>query len=152
GQLLRVGSPEPAAAGDGDAADRDPTDSVPADPADGQAHWKVQVLKTVAAEGDGVDALRERVELHRLWLDASGERVVREQLRVAHLVEGIVRAELNRRILAALPAGGLDGVLEAVRVKELDPYRAAAVLLAQIEGTGSREQGRNALLDVTNAS
>jgi len=119
GQLLRVGSPEPAAETAPQAGDEG-------------TRWKVQVHKTVAADGTGVEDLRERVEAHRKWLEDSGERVIREQLRIAHLVEGIVRAELNRRIQAALPAGGLEGVVEAVRGRALDPYRAAALLLERI--------------------
>ncbi len=131
GQLLRVGSPEPAAADPAHHSGH-PDSHAEADDSSlqsGQAHWKVRVLKTVAAEGEGVDALRDRVELHRAWLESSGEKVVREQLRVAHLVESIVRAELNRRIQAAMPAGGLDAMVEAVRVHAIDPYRAAAQLL-----------------------
>jgi LAO/AO transport system kinase len=119
GQLLRVGSPPPTEEGVREAEDARPV-------------WKVKVLKTIASDGSGVEDLRERVELHRAWLDESGERVVREQLRVAHLVEGIVRAELNRRIQAALPENGLDEVVDAVRRREVDPYSAAALLLREI--------------------
>jgi LAO/AO transport system kinase len=112
GQLLEVQSPPPAPDARG---------------------WKVEVVKTVAADGTGIETLRERIEAHREWLHASGEIVVRDQLRVAHMVENIVRAELNRRIAERLPAGGLDGLVEAVRTRQADPYTAAASLLARLD-------------------
>jgi LAO/AO transport system kinase len=90
-------------------------------------------MKTVAPDGQGVDALLERIEAHRAWLRESGEMAVREQLRIAHTLENILRAELNRRILAAMPAEGLNGMVEAVRARALDPYSAAAQLLARLD-------------------
>ncbi len=118
GQLLRVETPA-AMAADWDDENR----------------WKVQVMKTVAtaaAEGSGVFELRERIEAHRRWLQESGEMAVREQLRIANTLENIVRAELNRRILERLPAAGLGDVVESIRARATDPYRAASELLAAI--------------------
>ncbi len=112
GQLLQVQSPPPDTKARG---------------------WKVLVHKTVAADGTGVEALRARIEAHRTWLHDSGEIVVRDQLRVAHMVENIVRAELNRRIAERLPAEGLNGLVDAVRTRQTDPYSAAATLLARLD-------------------
>jgi hypothetical protein len=53
-------------------------------------------------------------------------------VRVAHTLENILRAELNRRILAALPQQGIDGLVEQVRGRVLDPYTAAARLLGGV--------------------
>jgi LAO/AO transport system kinase len=118
GQILRVDSPDVEgareAAGEGSRA------------------WKVQVLKTVAADGSGVAELAARIEAHRLWLHASGEIVIREQLRIAHSIENIVRAELNRRMLQRIPATGISALVEAVRTRESDPYTAAQSLLQHL--------------------
>jgi LAO/AO transport system kinase len=111
GQLLKVETPSEQARGGG---------------------WKVRVLKTVASEGGGVEELRVRIEDHRAWLNDSGELAVREQLRIAHGLENIIRSELNRRIAARMPADGLDGMVEAVRMRRLDPYSAADALLHQL--------------------
>jgi len=94
--------------------------------------WRVTVMKTVAMAGEGVEALRERIEAHRQHQRASGESKLREQVRIAHALENIVRAELNRRILARIPAGALDDLVERIRLRETDPYTAAADLLAGI--------------------
>lgn len=91
--------------------------------------WQVTVMKTVATNNEGVDALRERIEAHRVWLHTSGEWEARERVRIAYALEAILRAELNRRILAALPKTGIDRWVQAVRQRELDPYTAAQQLL-----------------------
>lgn len=112
GQLLRVESP----AGSDDEASR----------------WKVVVMKTVATDGSGVEDLRQRIEAHRTWLVESGEMTLREQLRIANTLENIIRAELNRRIAASMPDGGLDEIVEQIRRRESDPYAAAALLLSRM--------------------
>jgi LAO/AO transport system kinase len=100
--------------------------------------WRVEVLRTVAADGTGVAELHAKVEAHRAWLASSGEIVAREQLRIAHALENILRAELNRRVAASMPKDGLNGVVEAIRQHALDPYRAARSLL---EGMDRRRTG-----------
>ncbi len=102
-----------------------PTDP-PTDPAN---EWYVDILKTTAATGDGVHALMTQIEAHRTWLRESGALVARERLRIGHTLETIMRAELNRRIAAAMPRDSLGTTIEAIRKREIDPYRAAEVLL-----------------------
>ncbi|CAN5517090.1 methylmalonyl Co-A mutase-associated GTPase MeaB [soil metagenome] len=94
--------------------------------------WQVTVLKTVAASGDGIEALRQRVEAHRTWLHTSGELSVREQLRIAHTLENIMHAELNRRIRASLPLARLHDMVETIGQRTIDPYTVADRLLAEI--------------------
>ncbi len=115
GQVLRVNSPAPARP-----------------PAKAASAWKVQVLKTVAADGSGVAELAERIAAHHDWLYESGEIVVREQLRIAHSIENIVRAELNRRMLQRIPATGINAMVEEVRMRANDPYTAAQALLQHL--------------------
>ena len=91
--------------------------------------WQVTVMKTVATNNEGVEALRDRIEAHRTWLHTSGEWEARESVRIAYAIEAIMRAELNRRILAALPKTGVAPWVEAVRHREIDPYTAAQQLL-----------------------
>ena len=100
-------------------------------PAGKEGEWVVDVLKTVAINGQGVAGLRERIEAHRTWLHDSGAIVGRERIRIAHTLENIIRAELNRRIVASMPADGLDDIVDAVRRREVDPYRAADELLTE---------------------
>jgi LAO/AO transport system kinase len=92
--------------------------------------WRVRVLKTTASTDEGVADLVTQLDKHREWLLHSGEWAVRERLRAAHTLENIIRAELTRRIVAQMPANGLDDLVEAVRRRETDPYRAASHLIA----------------------
>ena len=105
---------------------------MPPDMTDDENRWQVVVMKTVAVGGTGVTELRERIEAHRRWLEDSGELAVREQLRIAKTLENIIRAELNRRILQAMPAAKMDAIVESVRRRETDPYTASGSLLARI--------------------
>ncbi len=98
-------------------------------PSQDAAHWRVPLLRTTAATGDGVEALREQVEAHYSWLAHSGALAARERRRAAHAVRAIVHAELERRIAAATPAAGWDDLLSAVAERRLDPYAAAGRLL-----------------------
>jgi LAO/AO transport system kinase len=100
-------------------------------PAGKEGAWVVEVLKTVAINGQGVAELREQIEAHWTWLHDSGAIVARERIRIAHVLENIIRAELNRRIVASMPADGIDDTVEAVRRREIDPYQAADALLAE---------------------
>ncbi|MFN2202746.1 MAG: methylmalonyl Co-A mutase-associated GTPase MeaB [Caldilineaceae bacterium] len=94
--------------------------------------WRVTVMKTIAASHTGVDELRERIEEHGEWLHSSGEIAWREHVRAAHLMENILRGELNRRIQARLPQDSVAELVERVYRREADPYTAAQDLLSGI--------------------
>lgn len=96
------------------------------------AGWPVAVLKTVAASGEGVTALRDQIEAHRTWLESSGERAQRDRARLAHTVEAIVRGELTRHLLAKLPAGDLSDLVERIRQRTTDPYTVAIELAKSV--------------------
>jgi LAO/AO transport system kinase len=102
----------------------------PTAPTPEATQWQVTVLKTIATNSEGITALRDQIEAHWAWLQQSGEWAVREQVRVAHTLENILRAELNRRILAALPQTGMTGWVQAICNRETDPYTAAQQILS----------------------
>ncbi|NJN83019.1 MAG: methylmalonyl Co-A mutase-associated GTPase MeaB [Caldilineaceae bacterium] len=108
------------------------TVEMPAPLLDKAKRWRVEVLRTVAREKAGIEALRAKIEAHRLWLEESGEIVARQRLRIARTIENIIRTELNRRIVAGMPASGLNGLVDAVRDRQIDPYRAARKLLGEV--------------------
>ncbi len=92
--------------------------------------WPVKVYKTVAVGGDGVETLRTQIEAHRTWLVDSGQLASRERLRIAHMLENILHAEITRQLAQAMPRRNLDATIEAVRKREVDPYEAATLLLS----------------------
>lgn len=101
----------------------------PADLVDEADAWQVKVLKTVAASGTGIPELRARIDAHRDHLATTGELAIRERMRMANLLENIIRSELNRRILARLSTTRLESTVEQVRSRNIDPYTAAEQLL-----------------------
>lgn len=92
--------------------------------------WQVDVLKTTAVNGAGVEALCGHIEAHWAWLEESGELAVRGRQRIAYVLESIIRAELTRRVAAAMPQTDVDRVIDAIYAHETDPYQAAAKLLS----------------------
>ncbi len=92
--------------------------------------WLPPIVKTVATSGQGVEALRDWVERHALYLRDSGQLARREQARAAAALEHILRDRLLADLLARQPADRLPGLVTAIAVRTLDPYAAADVLLA----------------------
>jgi LAO/AO transport system kinase len=94
--------------------------------------WQRPVLRTVAVRGEGIDALVEALSSHRQWLVDTGQLQVRRRRRaeqeVASLALGLLRTRLSD------PAGAEQVAALAARVvtAELDPYAAAAQLVAEL--------------------
>ncbi|MCA9982946.1 MAG: methylmalonyl Co-A mutase-associated GTPase MeaB [Anaerolineales bacterium] len=97
-----------------------------------EASWQVPVLSTVATTGEGVPALVDRIEAHFDYLQRSGRLQEREQERAARELEQLARQMLWRRILAEVPAATRETLTAAVANREMDPYSAAAELVAAV--------------------
>jgi LAO/AO transport system kinase len=99
--------------------------------------WRPPILETVAATGEGVEALWGEIGRHRAHLEEAGllDRVRRQRLRREFRL--VLRARIEKEIdrLSSEPAfGDLDA---AVVEHRLDPYAAAEQLLAHMgEGSG----------------
>lgn len=92
--------------------------------------WLPPIVKTVAMRGEGVAALCDWVEVHAAYLAETGQRAHREAGRAAGMLEHVLRDALMTALLARLPAGQLDEVIDAIARRALDPYTAAEQLLA----------------------
>lgn len=99
--------------------------------------WRPKVVRAVASKGEGVDEILAAIERHRAWLRDHDELRRRREQRAASEVEGIVVAAL-RQDLSALGGGLLLAALAGrVAAGELDPYTAAAEVLAALRDTGA---------------
>lgn len=107
-----------------------------ADPAAAPAGegWTPQVLKTTASAGEGVAALLAALEAHRAWLHESGGLIRREAIRLAHMVEQLVHAELNRRLRQSIPQARMAELLAQVHQRQVDPFTAAEQILGDWQG------------------
>jgi LAO/AO transport system kinase len=110
----------------------------------GPGEWRPQVLRTVASRGEGIDEVVAAVAKHRAWLSERGELQRRRQRRAAVEVEEIALGTLRARI-GSLRTGArgqnstLPALAAAVASGALDPYAAAAQLLASLDASDNGE-------------
>jgi LAO/AO transport system kinase len=95
--------------------------------------WRPPVVKTVAAQKQGLDELMEALDKHYAFIDASSELRRRRERRAADEIEAIALESLRARFgrfgdhsaLGTLAAEVVDG--------RLDPYAAADLLVDQLD-------------------
>lgn len=91
--------------------------------------WDPPVLRTVAAQGEGVAALLEAIRAHGAWLRDHGglARKARERARLR--LESLLAEETLRRAKARAGAGRIAASVEAIAEGRMDPYAAVAAIL-----------------------
>ena len=92
--------------------------------------WRVPIVKTAAARGEGADEVVEEIERHGAWLVASGQLAQRRRSRAADEVEAIALTALRARIGDLRGSESLGLLAARVVEGELDPYAAADELVA----------------------
>ncbi|HEX5540811.1 MAG TPA: methylmalonyl Co-A mutase-associated GTPase MeaB, partial [Micromonospora sp.] len=95
--------------------------------------WRPQVVKAIAARGEGIDEIVAAIDKHRGWLVKHGELRRRREARAGAEVEAIALGVLRARMGSLRDGTALPGLAAAVASGETDPYRAADDLLAQLE-------------------
>jgi LAO/AO transport system kinase len=96
--------------------------------------WRPPVVKTVAAQGKGVDEVLEALDKHRAWLEETGELAARRLRRAADEVEALAVTALRERIGDLRHGRGLEALAEKVVAGELDPYTASDRLVEAVSG------------------
>jgi LAO/AO transport system kinase len=92
--------------------------------------WKVPILRTEAARGEGVAELAEAIEEHRAFIEAAGTLEERRARNLRNEVLGIAASRMRRRMEAtAADDPETAALLERVVKRELDPASAASELL-----------------------
>ncbi|MEX2291763.1 MAG: methylmalonyl Co-A mutase-associated GTPase MeaB [Mycobacteriales bacterium] len=123
-------------------ADRDGADSVVRDlrymqslgtqsPAQAkvEGRWVAPVVKTVAARGEGVDEVVDRIEQHGAWMAEHGVVDQRRRKRAADEVEAIALTTLRERMGDLRGSDALDKLAVQVVAGQIDPYTAADALV-----------------------
>ncbi len=99
------------------------------EPPDG---WKVPVLRTEAARGEGVDELAIKIDEHRAHIEAAGVLEERRARNLRSEVLGIATSRMRRRLEATVADDPeINELLERVVRRELDPASAAGELLGR---------------------
>jgi LAO/AO transport system kinase len=94
--------------------------------------WRVPIVKTIAAKGEGADEVVEEIERHGAWLDSSGALDARRRERAADEVEAIAVTTLRERIGDLRSGALLDELAGRVVAGDTDPYSAADDLVAAV--------------------
>jgi LAO/AO transport system kinase len=95
--------------------------------------WRPPVVKTVAAQREGLDELMEALDKHHAFIDASGELERRRERRAADEIEAIALESLRARFGRFSDHGALGTLARQVAQGQLDPYAAADLLVDQLE-------------------
>ncbi|WP_019544951.1 methylmalonyl Co-A mutase-associated GTPase MeaB [Streptomyces sulphureus] len=98
--------------------------------------WRQPVVKTIAAEGVGVDEVVAAVEKHRGWMEEHGVLAERRARRAAREIETIAVTALRERIGELRGGARLDALAGRVLDGTLDPYGAADELLTELTEAG----------------
>ena len=115
-------------------ADRDGVDKVEQEieamkSLSGTRAWDPPALRTIAGQGDGVPELLDKIREHGAWLKAHGgfERKAQERARLRF--RSLLAEEASRLALARAGAGRVEGLIQAIADRTLDPYAAVAEVL-----------------------
>lgn len=97
-----------------------------------QEGWKVPILKTEAARGEGVAELATKLSEHRAYVEAEGTLSERRRRNLMSEVLGIATMRLRRALEASLREDGeVQALLDEVVARRLDPASAASAILAR---------------------
>jgi LAO/AO transport system kinase len=96
------------------------------------AAWRPPVLKTVAARGEGVEALMAALEEHRAWLASSGMGEQRRRQRARTEIQGIALAALQARFGGVGRDASLDVLAADVAAGRTDAFSAADRIVAAL--------------------
>jgi len=99
-------------------------------PEEARGRWRVPIVKTEAARGQGIDELVERLQEHREHILAAGQLDERRARNLRSEVLAIATARMRRRLEEDLHEDPeFQSLLEQVVARRLDPASAAAALL-----------------------
>lgn len=90
--------------------------------------WRPPIIKTIAAEGKGIDELMTAVEQHQTYLTAHPDGQQRARLRAAIELETVLREALLNRLIASVGAARMAHMIEQITARTIDPYTAAEQL------------------------
>ncbi|MEO6885593.1 MAG: methylmalonyl Co-A mutase-associated GTPase MeaB [Jatrophihabitantaceae bacterium] len=94
------------------------------------AFWRPPILKTIAAQGEGIEAVVEAVSTHHDWLVEHGELDQRRHRRAAAEIEAIAVGTIRARFGSVHGSSALDAAAAAVMSGRSDPFAAADELVA----------------------
>ncbi|HEX2359736.1 MAG TPA: methylmalonyl Co-A mutase-associated GTPase MeaB [Solirubrobacterales bacterium] len=97
--------------------------------------WRVPIVRTEAAKGEGVAELAEKITEHRDHIEAEGTLEERRARNLRNEVLELAASRMRRRLETAVADdASVRDLLDRVVKRELDPASAAKELLAREDG------------------
>ncbi len=97
--------------------------------------WKVPIIRTEAAKGEGVAELAEKVAEHRAHIEAEGTLEERRARNLRNEVLELAASRMRQRLEAAVgDDSSIRELLDRVIKREIDPASAAKELLHRQDG------------------
>lgn len=96
----------------------------------GPGEWRPQVVRAVAAKGEGVDDVVAAIGKHRDWLESTGNLQKRREHRASAEISALALGTLRARIGDLSGGTALPALAARVASGDLDPHAAAAELVA----------------------
>jgi len=94
--------------------------------------WRVPIVTTEAVRGEGVEKLAEKLAEHRAWVEGEGTLAERRRRNLMNEVVGIATYRLKHALEATLREDPeIQGLLDEVVARRLDPASAASAILAR---------------------
>ncbi len=101
--------------------------------------WRVPIIRTEAARGEGIDLLAAKLDEHRTYIHAEGSLSARRRRNLLNEVLGIAAFRLRRELEAAVHDDAeVKLLLDRVVSRQLDPASAAAAILDRVPVYGGR--------------
>ena len=96
--------------------------------------WRVPILRTEAARGEGVAELAAKIVEHREHIEAEGTLAERRARNLRNEVLELAAARLRRRLEDTISDPEVEALIDKVVSRELDPASAATELLERADG------------------
>ncbi|HEX5522123.1 MAG TPA: methylmalonyl Co-A mutase-associated GTPase MeaB [Pedococcus sp.] len=94
--------------------------------------WRPPVVKTVAAQGQGIEEVMEALDKHVAWMEKTGTLRQRRVRRAGDEIESIALQQLRARMGDLRHGNGVDELAAAVVDGKPDPYAAADQVVAAL--------------------
>ena len=94
--------------------------------------WRPPVVKTVAAQGQGIDEVMEALDKHVAWMEETGALRERRVRRAGDEIEAIALQQLRAKMGDLRHGSGVDELAGQVVDGTTDPYAAADHVVAAL--------------------
>ncbi len=99
------------------------------EPALDEIPWVPPIVRTIAIDGFGIEAVAEQIERHREYLKKSGDWGRRDQLRLQSEVDSLLQSSLMQRWRDSMPETRYQEILNQVIHREISAGQAVNLLM-----------------------